>query len=267
MKKSLLIFGAVLTTLSLTAYTFINWNETNPVSHEVSCQEAIVPSTPDKLAMPKEQAADFVYAIDNRFVTSITMERLKSARSIIDLLPEEATETLSSYHDVKLDLVPNNNQTAIQGANEVLNGDQLALLESTSYSSNFYLEARCQNMNTTTGHLENYHLVYYLTVVPERAAQYPSGHEALVAYLKENSKKQIKKVSPDQIEPGKIHFTVLKTGEIDDVKVASTCGLSTLDEHLVKLIKTMPGTWQAATDANGQKVDQTLVFFYGRKGC
>jgi hypothetical protein len=33
------------------------------------------------------------------------------------------------------------------------------------------------------------------------------------------------------------------------------------------MITNMPGKWNPATNSKGEKVDQELVFFFGRQGC
>lgn len=282
MKKSLLIMGAILTTLSLTAYTYISW-EHSENENEIECKaiEPITASANEVGCAPpivvKEHAEvgcraaevhpDFVYNVSNEFNTTITVKDLQKATSIVDLLPAEATEKLSQYRDVKVDVVPNNNNTAIEGVDENLNNDQLELLKSMDYSTNFYLEAHCKNNNTRYGPMDNYHLVYYLTVVPETAAQYNKGQDALITYLKEGSKNQASACNWDETSPGRLHFTVSKEGTISDASTSNSCGNLSLDEQMIKLIKAMPGNWTPASNSTGDKVAQDFVFFYGKQGC
>jgi hypothetical protein len=36
---------------------------------------------------------------------------------------------------------------------------------------------------------------------------------------------------------------------------------------MIELVKAIPGTWEAATNSNGDKVEQELVFSFGTIGC
>jgi len=268
MKKSILIIGAVLTTLSLTAYTYIAWESSSPET-EIACStpHPTVEELPEVACRPTEVHPDFQYKVSNEFNTTITLEDLQKANSVVDLLPAEATENLSSYRDVKMDVVPNDNTTAIEGVDENLNDDQLELLKSMNYSSNFYLEARCKNINTRYGPMDNYHLVYYLTVVPEVLAQYNKGQDALLKYLKKGSENKVAAANWSDITPGRLHFTITKDGSIKNIFNSSSCGSTSIDEQMLELIRDMPGKWQPAKDANGNTVAQEFVFFYGKQGC
>jgi TonB family protein len=115
--------------------------------------------------------------------------------------------------------------------------------------------------------LENYELVYYITVTPEKEAYYLGGREALVALLKANLNEKTRIISQDKLEPGQVSFTVTRDGTVDHVKLTSSCGYETIDEALVEQIRTMPQRWTPATNSKGENVDQVLVFFFGMQGC
>jgi hypothetical protein len=40
-----------------------------------------------------------------------------------------------------------------------------------------------------------------------------------------------------------------------------------LDKEVLELIVKMPGNWEPAENANGEKVEQELVFAFGIIGC
>ena len=86
-------------------------------------------------------------------------------------------------------------------------------------------------------------------------------------YLKVNSKDKTAIIKRDKLQPGKVRFTVTKEGSISNVKMISTSGYVSVDETLVELIKTIPGKWNPATNAEGEKVDQELIFLFGLEGC
>lgn len=266
MKQRILTLSLLLMTAA-TAYAFLRW--TGPTNTEAVAACAQPYETKPITISPSEvsPSIDFIYAVDHRFVTTITRENLRKAQSIIDLIPTEATTGLSDYREVKVDLIPNYNMTALQGENEFLTSAQLELLGTADYSSNFYFESHCKNMGAESGALEDYHLVYYVTVVPEQTATYPGGMEALAQYLRENSEKELSWVQWNSLRPGQITFTVTKEGKISNVEMTSTCGTLVLDNHLTNLIWNTPQDWTPARNHKGEPVDQELVFFYGMKGC
>ncbi len=242
MKKNILIFCAVLTTFSLMAFGYINWSNNKQVD------------------------LDLVYNVDSRFMTTITKEDLHKATSVLDIVPKKAEGWWEvSFQTVTVAVLQDGDEISVIGDDKVLNAAQIKLLQSTDYSTNFYIKARGKNKHPDTGKIEDY--VYYLTVIPEKEAEYTSGHDALIAYLKENSKEKTAIIKEDKLQPGKVSFTITKEGTIANVKLTSTSGYPSVDEALVELITNMPEKWNPATNSKGEKVDQKLVFFFGSEGC
>ena len=56
-------------------------------------------------------------------------------------------------------------------------------------------------------------------------------------------------------------------GTVSDVILESTSGYDSIDDKMIELIKSMPGKWNAATDSQGEKVEQELVYSFGLVGC
>lgn len=270
MKKRTLITMLALLVLGISTYSFAHWKKKTPAAQPTPCEapeekpEVLFPQLPMEKPMPTQE---FVYNIDNRFMTSITLEQLRKAKSLPELLPSEATEGMSQYAETRIDRVPNNNRTPIKGNGEVLNASQLALLKSIDYSNDFYLEALCQIVSEEAPEPSPYHLVYYLTVVPETVCSYSKGKEALLEYLKKGSAKEVDEIDWAQLEPGRIKFTISKKGAVTKVALSSTCGDDAVDARMQELIENMPGKWKPAKDARGHAVAQELVFFYGEQGC
>jgi hypothetical protein len=267
MKKSILIICAVLTTFSLTALGYMKWND-KALDHDgTSCAKAVLVHEEVENAKSKKADLDLVYHIDSRFIWNITKEDLHKAKSITDIVPKKATQSLVSYSEVKVAVLGEENEISETGDHEVLNDAQRKLLRSTDYSTNFHVSARCKQKNEVTGALEDYHLVYYITIVPEQEASYENGPEALIEYLRENTKDQTASIEEYKLQPGRYCFTVLKDGTIANVKLESTSGYHNIDLSLVELLSAMPGKWVPATNAKGEPVDQELIFFFGKQGC
>jgi hypothetical protein len=211
---------------------------------------------------------DFIYDVQSRFLTRVSMTTVLEAKSIIDILPSAATEGIDSFKNVKVALVPVNGDEIIEmGENRTLNASQLKLLKTVDYSTNFCIRAEFKHENPNTGELEDDYVVYYMSIVPETEAVFKSGNGSLIDYFKKNSKKEVAKIGNAKLKAGKVHFTVNKQGEITNIMLASTSGFSAIDEKMISLIKSIPGEWEPAMNSKGEKVDQELVYSFGIMGC
>ena len=266
MKKSILIFCAVLTTFSITAIGYMNWSNTVTDGEATSCSKAIVFGDDIVNDINDETDLDLVYNIDSRFMATITKEDLHKATSVLDIVPKVAEGWWKvAFQSVTVAVLHDDGEIYEMGYDKVLNTAQIKLLQSTDYSTNFYIKALGVNNHPVTGKIENY--TYYFTIVPEKEAEYTSGQDALIEYLKENSKEETAIIKEDKLQPGKVCFTVTKEGTIANVKLTDTSGYPSIDDALVELVSNMPGKWDPATNAQGEKVDQELVFFFGKQGC
>ncbi len=272
MKKSVLILSAVLITISLLAFGYINCSNTETGPAVTSYYKVDASNNDMSYTVVKLTAPDLVYNVDSRYLATITKEDLHKATSIVDILPTKATQYVASYNYSKVSLLNDSRVSLLNdfvetdksavGTNEVLNAAQLKLLQSMDYSSDFYIRADYEALNATISYL-----TYYISIIPEKEAEFPGGNDALIAYLKENSKEKTAIIKQDQLKPGRVTFTVTKNGEIGAVKLSSTSGYPTVDEELVKIITHMPQKWSPATNSKGENVAQELVFFFGLQGC
>lgn len=267
MKKNTLIFSLLLTSLSLTAFAYLNWNHTMVDAEKSSCNQSAVFHS-NFVSLPGQQGElDLVYKVDNRFIATITRENLLQAKSIVDILPQQATHLREAYRNVRVSLIEPGPTITELGDTEKLSPAQIQLLQSTDYTSNIRITALCKNKNAVMGDLKEDSLAYHLSIIPEKEAAFVNGYEALVDYLKENSKEKTAIIKRDKLQAGKVNFTVTKEGRIANVKLTSTSGYPAVDKTLLDLISNMPGKWNPARNAKGQKVDQELVFFFGLEGC
>lgn len=266
MKKAVLI---LLTSILFFAFAAFNYSNNKDLkSSEVKVSPIIISSFEFDIlkTLKNETDKEFIYHVQSRFNTTISKKKVLNAKNIIDLVPKNATENLTTYTNVMVTKVNwSGNEINIWGEDENLNDDQIALLNSLSYSEHFYINADC--INTENGTFENYRLVYFITIIPEQEAKYLAGNDALLNYLKNGSKKEISIAKKEELKPGRINFTISPEGNIDFVTVSSTCNYKTIDTKMLDLIKNMPGKWKPATNEKGEKVAQELVFFYGIEGC
>lgn len=264
MKKRIFIFSTVLLAFSLTAFGYMSWSDTPKDQAETTSSETVVFENVLLSGLIKKVDPDLVYKVDSRFIWNITKEDLLNATSIVDILPAKATQSIMSYHSVRIEII---DEASIMGDSHILTAAQLHLLQSVDYATDIYIRADYKIKNAYTGEFVHEYLPYYISIIPETEAEYEGGHDALAAYLRENSKDKTAIITRDKLKPGKVSFTVTKEGTIADATLTSTSGYPSVDEALVELISNMPEKWNPAANAKGEKVDQKLVFFFGLQGC
>jgi len=267
MKKGILIFGGALMVFSLTAFSFIKWNSSTITTDEVLIKVVEESDFDFKVLFNNEVKPGFHYDVASRFNTTITKEKLFNAKSIIDLVPIEATAGLDSFREVKIVLHSKCKNKYEEGVNDKLNSRQIKLLHSMNYSTSFNIEAFCKYTNADTGKTEDYCFVYYITVIPEHQTKFQQGHKELLNYLMIKSAKAVENTQIDQLKSGKIQFTIAKNGTVSKVILESTSGYDSIDDKMIELIKMMPGKWKPARNSFGEKVEQELVYSFGMIGC
>jgi len=268
MKRSVLIFCAVLLAFSLTAFRFINWNNTEPDEKEASSNE-ITEFEEEFASIFNPVVTDFRYNVDSRFMIEITKEELQNARSIEDFLPKDITYPVDSYKSVQVIILDDSKQTgeSATGDTDVLTAAQIELLRSVDYSSNILIRGDYVIEDEVTDGIRGLRFTPHITVVPEKQANYVSGKRMLIDYFRENGREATSFAQEDKLQPGKLYFTITKTATISNVELAATSGYESIDNRMIELILKMPGKWEPAENAKGEKVDQRLVLSYGRSGC
>jgi len=144
---------------------------------------------------------------------------------------------------------------------------QLELLKEFDYSINILIRADFQGNNKVTSALSHNYFTHHITIVPDKEASYIFGKAALINYLTVNSKEKIALIEPGNLKSSKIYFTVTKDENITNVKLAATSGYPTIYVTMLQLMTTAPGVWLPAENANGEKVEQKLVFYFRTIGC
>jgi len=266
MKKNIIFFCVALTIFSLTAFGFMKHKNQETKQDVVPKIKKITLNNDTTSTVNKKKAFNLIYNVDSRYIATITKEKLNKATSILDIIPKEAKNWWdTSFQTVTVSVIQEGNDIHETGNNKVLNVAQIKLLNTTDYSTNFYINARGNNIQFDTGRVENY--AYYFTITPEKEATYINGHNVLINYLKENSKEKTDIIKGDKLKPGKVNFTVSKTGLIKSIKLSSTSGYPSIDKLLIELITKIPGEWEPAENYKGEKVDQEFTFFFGLMGC
>jgi hypothetical protein len=270
MKKIILTLTALLTIFSLTAFAYLNWgNSVNAQTAQLASDQIVDSGFDLTKIIGQEAGFELLYKVDSRFLATVTKEKLLQAKSIADILPEEATQDIVSYFATEVSVLEKDRESdhLEKGNSETLNEAQVKLLQSADYSNNIFISANYKMKKLGSDQLEDKYLTYYITVIPEQEAEYTSGYQTLISYLKENSTIETAIIEQNQLKPGRVDFTITKEGTVTNVRLTSTSGYPTVDKKLVELISKMPGRWYSATDANGEKVEQEFIFFFGFEGC
>jgi len=264
MKKRILIFCGILLTMSLTAFTIINWNG----QVESSSDKSIVSNIQGELDYNLKVSTDFFYSIDTRF-GAIKKSDIDKAKSISAFLSEDQVQKIVSYKSVKITILEDSKHTDISetGHSSDLTAAQIKLLQSTNYSTNILIRADYLESNKINSTLNDSYATPHLTIVPEKQAIYISGKDVLIDYFKENSIEETSIAQNDKLQPAKLYFTITKKGLISNVKLVISSGYPSIDNRMMELIINAPGKWEPAKNSKGENVDQELVFFYGLLGC
>jgi hypothetical protein len=212
--------------------------------------------------------SDFFYDMGSRF-GPVKKSDLANAKSIIDFLPPEQTDPVVSYKSVSVIIIKDDRQTDIRetGYSDKLTDNQIKLLRSSDYSTNFLIRAEYLEINKETYELESNYFTPQLTIVPEKQAEYEGGKDALLQYLREFNKENTADLNEDKLQPAKLYFTVTKKGGISNIKLDRTSGYPKIDKTMIELITKAPGKWEPAKNSRGKKVDQELVISFGIVGC
>ena len=268
MKKNIIIVSTVLLGLSLTILGCINGNDANTAMAETSNMEPVATEKQMAVNTNEKNVTPFFFSIGTRF-NSFKKSELDKVRSFDDFIGEEHAGRIVSYKSLSVILLDDNKQTDTKetGTSGILSPAQLKLLQSSDYSTNLLIWADYSEKNKETGLVEENSWTPYITVVPEKQANYSWGNEALIYYLEHNSKEETAGLTEAQLESGKLYITISKEGLVSDAEVVATSGFPIVDEKVKELIFKLPGNWQPAENTNGEKVEQTLVISFGRIGC
>jgi len=268
MKKTVLIIFVVVITLSITAFSLVQLS--NPDVNDLVTLESesvnMSASVDDKIT--NRIFTDFIYDIGPRF-NPIKKSDLDKIKSFNDIIGQEHANRIVEYKWVTVVLIINDKESNVRefGTSDVLTEAQLKLLHSFDYSTNLMIAADYQGKNKETGALEDTHWTPYLTIVPEKQAEYSEGIDDLKKYLKDNSEATRTHVIAEKLQPAKLFFTVTKKGTIEHVRLDRTSNYPKVDKRMIELITNLQGKWVPAENQKGEKVDQELVVSFGLMGC
>ncbi|MCP9769788.1 hypothetical protein EGI22_17930 [Lacihabitans sp. LS3-19] len=266
MKKNIIIFSTLIAFISISAFTYKKWNSTQ--NFDLNPQNPQNSVFFDKYLFKTLDNAIY-YNVESRFKLTVSKDKLSNPTTFLDTfskIANESSENISSTSIAKLkeDMLPFKSEDA---ENNSLNESQIKLLKSLDYQDNVLLKILIKKENPNTGKNVTRLLTHYLTIVPEKVAEYSLGKEAFIDFIRKNTVSETQNIKKDKIGSGRISFVVKEDGEIANLKIDNESKLKTLDDKLLKLLNNSPGKWNPARNALGEPVAQELIFFFGNQGC
>jgi hypothetical protein len=240
-----------------------------PIDGTPTATAAVVPMDLGLGTYLSGSPSPIAYDLGSRFELTVTREQLSAAKTIYDIVPGDLKQEIVSYSSVSIRTYVDEKQTDIVavGSGPVLDQAQLALLWSLPYSSNFLIRAEFKEKDAATGTTRGNYASPHLTIVPEHEAANSLGMEAMIAHVQNATSAFAYTVEAKSLRSGKVYFTVAKDGAVSDVRLTGSSGYPLLDEQVMELMHTLPGTWRPATNAAGEAVEQEFVFSFGAVGC
>jgi len=270
MKKNIIIFSTALVILSVLIIGYTKKDKTNITEVNSSQSKDLALKDENIKDINTKIITNLYYGVDARF-EAVKKATVHNATTIYDFLNAGEKEQIEHINSVDVIIVKDNqlSQISALGTTDEFTDEQKEILKSTDYFSHFTIRTEFKVKNKDTGKLEERFFGPHITVAPEKQATYVNGKEALIEYLKVNSKASMNVIKGDNLGAIKLSFIVSKDGIVKDVKHdAMTTGYTSIDNRFIELLKTIPGKWTPAENAKGEKIDQELVFTFGpRDGC
>ncbi|MDW7692998.1 TonB family protein [Flammeovirgaceae bacterium SG7u.111] len=270
MKKTLLIVSVCIISFAFMAFGFTNRSEVGDVSNkdvllylskEIGDKLTFDPSA-KSVTMPNEPGEKvFSYQVQGRYARAITKAVLKDAKSLKDIIPYYPSSWISNYQSVVISTSRGGKDIAATSLNEVLSVEQIALLQSLGLEDDLQIKVNYKNKNEITGELRDQLMEVAMTVVPEKEAEFASGYDQMINYLKENSKDKISVKMLENLQTTFVLFTVNEQGNTEGVHLSESTGDAEIDKALVELVEQMP-KWKPAENSKGVKVKQKFQFTF-----
>ncbi|QNL20534.1 hypothetical protein HZR84_00735 [Hyphobacterium sp. CCMP332] len=267
MKKLFINIGIIIPVLSICFFGFNLFGNNPKVQKNEAC--CIPQQNVNQSLYPvmNEPNPDFGYGLGTRFNNNLSLDQIRAAKTVNDLIPDNKGKIFHSFENVQVSVFGESGEITEASNGKMLSASQLALLKTLKYSSDFNIHAQCKRIIEGEENAIDYNLVYYITVVPEQQAEYIEGKEKLIEYLKSNSINRTSEIGKNELKSGMLHFVVSTEGSIENIRMASSCGLESLDDKMKELILSTSGQWKSAKNSKSEPVEQELVYFYGMIGC
>ena len=214
----------------------------------------------------QEMDKQLYYLVRNGFEKTTTLQQLKAANTINDIIAAYPTSWISDYISVDITTINNGEKRTVTSDNEVLTKEQKELLSQTNESSDVLFLAHYKAENSVTGEIQHREMNFSMTVIPETKAEFTGGYDKMIAYLESNSAKKIEQLGFSKLDVVSVSFTVNKMGKTEHIIITKPSGYDKVDSLLIKLIKDMP-QWSPAKNKEGNAVDQHFFLDIQKDNC
>ncbi|NNM15144.1 MAG: hypothetical protein HKO56_00700 [Bacteroidia bacterium] len=269
MKKCILFFTVLLFTIGLMAFGYMNWDNP-PFNSEKSCANTVSSeelSAAFLQSINNEKVIDFSFDLGSKYDATISKQDLLNAETANDIIPNVADWSVYPINSMKVTLFTAESTLSETGKNITLTKAQTSILQLADYANNVHLLALSEGVHKKTGKPANHDLNYYVSIVPEKEAEYSKGNDALIKYLEQNSIAQTMIASEDVLRTGNVKFTIDKYGKMINVTLGNSCGYDSIDDTVIRLLKSLPDPWNPAATSDGENIEQHFDFIYGMVGC
>lgn len=209
---------------------------------------------------------DFYYHIGPRF-NPVKLSKVKAARNFSDIA-DDSEINLSELERLEIQniIYERRGGIKIEGSTADFNLEQLQYLKELTYSDHFLLAADFMHRNELHQQIPE-HISPHFTVVPEKQAYYKEGNRNLLNYIREANREITDGSTPEELGTSLLYFVIDKAGKVKDLYFDHPSALPFVDAKLSEIMNSLPGEWEAAENASGEKVEQQLVLTFGMDGC
>ncbi|HLP11557.1 MAG TPA: energy transducer TonB [Flavobacteriales bacterium] len=199
------------------------------------------------------------FEIRPTYSRAIKMETLSTAKTMADVCPGFPTTWISDYKKTEVSAMINGQTITATGKNDTLTTEQLSVFAQAILGTNIDIRVEYKYANPITDHMDDFEIVFTLTVIPSTEAQYSSGMKELRQYIRESAIAKLTEEKPNQFKQTKILFTVDEQGDVVNAKLIGTSNSKKTDRLLLKTIHNMP-RWAPAVNSKGENVKQEFEF-------
>lgn len=198
---------------------------------------------------------------------TIKQTSLDKALWLHDLSDNYPSSWVKKYVSTEIEATSNGKLVKAKGNNAALSVAQRQLLKKVDLSTNIMVTVQYKLENVVTHVWEEHSMNFIRMVMPDVEANYPGGGTAFDLDLTQKINQTFPKIASMQFNQGIVRFVIDQKGKATKVEIHRSCGLSKLDQLLLKSIQDMPA-WTPAKDAKGRPVVQKFEFVFGdMTGC
>ncbi len=206
------------------------------------------------------------YGVRGLYTMPITNEKLNDAKTMIDINPGYPASWVNDYISTEVVTTSNGKVMTSTGFNDMLTSEQKNNLSTADLGTDIVVDVNYNYKNSATDAVEMHTVHFTVTVIPEKEAEFPGGHQEMTQYLLDNAINKIPEPDSKKIQHTLVRFTVDEQGKIANAQIFTSSGDQKIDNMLLKAINRMP-KWIPAENSNGEKVKQEFEFSVGSGGC